>query len=269
MEEVLHISNEGDKHILLVHANAYTPGCYRSMCKDLSKDYKITAPYQRPTWQGSDPSRFSAWSTLGDDIISFIRKNKYDPVIGIGHSMGSIALWYAAEKEPSLFSKLILIEPVILPKRIVTMNKVTPFWLQKRMVPLIKKASKRSNRWSSEKELRTYLKSKKVFQRFDQEVLEDFIKDSFVYSDYISLRYPRDWEAKIYGTAPDLWEMIEDIPCPMTIIKAEHTDVLFDQTWQKLVDKMKEATLMELKGVGHLAPFEKPGLVSDTIKNYL
>jgi len=269
MEEVLHISKEGSQHILLMHANAYTPGCYLAMCKDFAQDYSISAPYQRPTWKGSDPNRYAKWSVLGDDIITHLRKTQQGPVIGVGHSMGSIALWYAARKEPNLFSKLILIEPVILPKKVVIYNKLIPFWLKRRTLPIIKIASKRKNRWASKEELKSYLTSKKVFRRFDDEVLKDFINDSFIYEEDVTLRYPREWEAKIYGTAPDLWGMMRELPCPMTVIRAEHTDVLFDPTWKKLHKEMSEANLLELKGVGHLAPFEKPELVSETIKKYL
>lgn len=269
MKEVLHISQEGKEHILLMHANAYTPGCYLSMCKGLSEEYSISAPYQRPTWVGSDPKRFSKWSTLADDIISHLEATQQGPVIGVGHSMGSIALWYAAQKAPKLFSKLILIEPVILPKLFVLSNKIMPFWLKKRTTPIIKVASHRTNRWSTKEELRSYLTSKRVFQRFDSDVLENFMDDAFVYEDEITLRYPREWEARIYGTAPDMWGMMKRLPCPMTIIRAEHTDVLFDTTWKKLQSVMTDANLVELKGVGHLAPFEKPSLVCDTVKKFL
>ncbi len=269
MEEVLQISKEGSEHILLMHANAYTPGCYLAMTKDLVKDHSISAPYQRPTWKGSDPKRFSKWSMLADDIITHLRDTQQGPVIGIGHSMGSVALWCAAQKEPSLFSKLILIEPVILPKKFVVSNRLTPFWFKKRFIPLIKIAANRTNRWESKEDLRSYLLSKKVFKRFDKEVLEDFIDDSFRYEDGVTLKYPRAWEARIYGTAPNLWGMMDNLPCPMTVIRAEHTDVLFEPTWHKLHDRMKQANLVELKGVGHLAPFEDPKLVSDTIKKYL
>jgi len=202
MTEALHISDTGSKHILLMHANAYTPECYKEMCAHLEGDFTITAPYQRPIWQAPDKNANFSWSELADDIISYIKTQDIGPVTGIGHSMGSIALWLAYIKEPSLFAELILIEPVVLPVKFVAMNRFVPFRVKAKMIPIIKIAMRRVDHWSSEEELRTYLKSKKVFSRFDAKVFEDFVAGAFIQADNgLTLRYPKKWEAMVYGSA--------------------------------------------------------------------
>jgi len=270
MERVLRISEEGEQHILLMHANAYTPGCYKSMCEPLQGSFKITAPYQRQLWKNSDPTKFSSWSTLADDVIAYLTSNIEQPVIGVGHSMGSIALWVAAIKRPELFSNLVLIEPVVLPKKLVLFSRLTPYWLKEKMLPIVKIASKRTDRWRSKEDLHDYLMSKKVFQRFDRGVLVDFMEDSFLEEEEVlRLRYPREWEARIYATAPDLWSLMSQAPSPMMIMRAEHSDVLVEETWARIKSKMKDSTRLELKGLGHLAPFESPREVGSAILDYL
>jgi len=272
MERVLELSKVGDEHILLMHANAYTPGCYRSMCTTLQKNYRITAPYQRQLWKNSDHKSFTSWSLLADDVITYLGSKVEGPVIGVGHSMGSIALWIAAIKRPDLFTKLVLIEPVVLPKKIVFFSQMTPYWLKEKVLPIVKIASKRTDRWPSKDALQDYLQSKKVFQRFDPKVLEDFVEDSFVEEENtIRLKYPRAWEARIYATAPNLWKRMSETPCPMMIIRAEYSDVLYQDTWDRIKSKMSNSkvTLLELKGLGHLAPFESPEEVGLAILDYL
>lgn len=271
MERVLELKQGGSKDVLLMHANAYTPGCYRQMCSYLDGDVHITAPYQRQLWQHSDPKDFKSWDELADDIINYLDAHLSKPVIGIGHSMGSVALWYAATKQPQYFEKLILIEPVILPLKAVFFSGMLPYSLSKRFLPIIKIALNRRDRWNSRSELDSYLASKKVFQRFDKYVLDDYKEDGFIEEGgHIILRYPKAWEARIYGSAPNLWGMMKKTPCPMTVLRAQYSDVMSAESWEKIKKRMSSAKHIELQGMGHLAPFEKPeevaGIISDLLE---
>lgn len=59
-------------------------------------------------------------------------------VVGAGHSMGAVATMFAALKQPSLFTKLVLIEPVILPPDFIAQARLQPELLEQ--VPIIAQA---------------------------------------------------------------------------------------------------------------------------------
>ncbi len=264
MEE-LEYGKDEDGVIQFLHANAYTPGCYDQMFSSLS-NYKIIAPKQRPLWEGSDESELTAWSVLADDIIAHMDEVGRKDIIGIGHSMGGVASWLAAIKRPDLFSRLILIDPVILPLSYTLGIQWMPMSLKKKFAPMIKIASRRRDTWADRATAKKYFLSKKVFQRFDDQALEDFINHGLKsHAEGVTLAYPRAWEARVYGTAPYLWGKMSKSPCPITIIRAQYSDVINDEGWKKIQSKVALGHFLQADGAGHLVPFEQPELCANLI----
>ena len=257
--------------IQFMHANANPPGCYLTLANDLQKKgYKIVLPEQRPLWPESNADHFNDWNILADDLIKHMDQVDRKNVIGLGHSMGAIAMYLAAIKRPDLFSKLVMIDPVILPEKITRINKYVPFWIKKKLIPIIKIASNRRDRWPDKEAVTTHLRSKKVFQRWANDVWDDFLEYGIKnIGSELTLVYPKEWERRVYGSAPHLWPLLHKSPCPITIIRAEFSDVLTPSTWERVKKCMPHAQLKVMKGVGHLMPFEKPNELGAIIKDVL
>ena len=257
MNEML-IGNDEGEIIQFLHANAYTPGCYREMFNHV-KGYGIFLPEQRPLWKDADATKFSSWNMLADDIISHMDNVGRKSVIGIGHSMGGVASWVAAVKRPDLFSRLILIDPVILPINYFRTMSFLPYWVKKKFVPIIKIAANRTNRWKDREEAKKYLLSKSVFKRFHSKVLEDFLDYGMsANANELILRFPREWESRVYASPPNLWKMMNKKTCPITIIRAEFSDVINDERWVKIQNRLANGRFIQLDGARHLVPFEEP-----------
>ena len=256
--------------IQFLHANAYTPGCYLRMFKELG-DYDIIAPEQRPLWPDQSPDQLKSWDLLADDIINHMDKMRRKGVIGIGHSMGGVASWLAAVRRPDLFSRLILIDPVVLPNSFTLGIRWLPYKLKMKLLPMIKIASRRRDTWDSREEARDYFLSKRIFKAFDEDVLEDFVQYGLKEKDsgQITLAYPRAWEAKVYATPGYLWSKMNKVQCPIAIIRAEHSNVITDDRWQKIKSKVDGGTFIEMKGAGHLFPFDAPVACAEAIKGIL
>ena len=58
-------------------------------------------------------------------------------------------------------------------------------------------------------------------------------------------------------------------PCPITIIRAEHSDVISDDRWENIHKKMPHATLIQMDDAYHLVPFESPSSCADVINKVL
>ena len=256
--------------IQLVHANGYNPGCYLQMCQSLS-NYHITLPFLRPFWPGSDPFETSnPWQQFSDDLINHMEEQGRSNVIGIGHSLGGIVSWIAACKKPGLFSQLILIDPVVLPRKMTMMMGLLPYSIKRRWFPMVKIAAGRRDTWKNREEARDFFLTKKVYQKFDSKVLEDFIEHGLkVVDGGVTLAFPRLWESRIYSSSVVMHRFMHHSPCPITILRAEYSDVIFDKTWSYLQKNLDKGRFIELKGQGHLVPFEQPELCAQVIRQCL
>ncbi len=187
-------------------------------------------------------------------------------VIGIGHSLGGVTSWLASLKRPDLFSQLILIDPVIL--RLNKSRGVSwlPYALKKKYIPIVKIAANRRDIWNNKQAVIDHLGAKKLFKRFDPDVFEDFLKYGFkMNKEQLTLSYSREWEARVYASPPDLWPLLPKNKVPLTIIRAQYSDVIDDLGWAQIQTTTSNATFVQMDKVGHLIPFEQPEELGDLV----
>ena len=255
-----HILQKGEGPIIQhLHANGYPPEVYQQMSLPM-EGYTVVAPYQRPLWPDADPMHMNHWHLLAQDLIAHMDRLKRTKVIGMGHSMGGIVSLIAADKRPDLFDQLILIDPVILPRQYTLSLRLLPYAIKKRFLPIVKIALRRRDSWSSYAEAEQYFGMKRFYIRFDDRVKTDFLRYGLKVDaeGAYSLTYHKSWEARIYATAPYVWDIISRVKVPVHVIRGLHSDVLTDTIWHRLQGIVGTDRIHEITGAGHLVPFELP-----------
>lgn len=269
MVKIIKFGGDGPP-IQFLHANGYAPEVYTKFLSSFLNQFEVNALRLRPFWPDEAANKLKTWHLFVDDLIKMMDDLGHTNVIGIGHSLGAVVSWLASVRRPDLFSRLILIDPVILPLKFIRLSQFSPYWLQKRQHPMIKTASNRRNVWKDEEEARAHLGGKKVYQRFDKEVFDDFIRYNLKSLDEgLTLAYSREWEARVYASAPNVWSHMSKTTVPIHIIKAQYSDVITAETWRKIQDKTPNGSFYEMPGVGHLVPMEKPDLLAKHILSVL
>ena len=188
----------------------------------------------------------------------------------IGHSLGAVAILKASVLRPDLFNKIVLIDPVMLPEDKVRWVRYLPFKLKVRLRPIIKIASLRKNHWASRADAHAHLSQKSVFKRLKPSIFDTYIEKGLVHDDEkggFKLAFPREWEAMIYASPENIWKFIFHSKANISIIKAEHSDVISHETWTKLEKLPLNFTRIEMKKVAHLIPFEKPSELAHLIND--
>jgi len=257
--------------IHIAHANGFPAACYGQMAKELSVKYKVLGMNARPLWDGSDYKKVRNWYTLAKDLIRFLDEKNLSNIVGVGHSFGSVITMIAANKRPDLFSKLVIIEPVILRKNQQRMVSMAPVPIIKRVAPIIKTAGNRTDLWNSQNEVFAHFRIKPVFSKISDEILWDYVRSATrkTKDGKVQLGYSKDWETQIFATVADTWSEMKKLKKPYLAIRGEESDVLYPSTWNKWKSLASSDRFIELKNVGHLAPFEDPQLVARHILSYL
>jgi pimeloyl-ACP methyl ester carboxylesterase len=260
--------NPDSNPTLLLHANAYTPYMYEEFISHLGLTHVI-APMHRPLW---DPKvqQLKDWSVFMEDLIRFMDEHQLSHVNAIGHSLGAVAILKASVLRPDLFNKIVLIDPVLLPEDKVRWVRYLPYKLKVRLRPIIKIASLRKNHWASRADAHAHLSHKTVFKRLKSSVFDTYIEKGLIHDDEkggFKLAFPREWEAMIYASPENIWKFIFHSRADISIIKAEHSDVISHETWSKLEKLPPNFKRIEMKGVAHLIPFEKPSELAQLIND--
>ena len=257
--------------LLFVHANGFPPTCYKHLIDYWTPHYHVIGIHQRPLWQNSDYKQLKSWSTLSEDLISFIHQNQLKDVKCVGHSLGGVISANAATVNADIFSHVILLEPVLFTRLIPFLARLFPPSFSKDLIPISKIALKRKDRWASHSDMFSTYRQKKIFEKIDDEVLHQMVQGFLIKSteEEYSLIYSKNWEAQVYATIMYIQDKIKSSPVPISIAKGEFTDVISDKTWQSMFRHLKENNLKEFKDTTHLLPFEKPSELGNWVLDQL
>ena len=262
----------GDGEVIhLAHANGFPTASYKLLAKQLSRTNRVIGMEARPLWPNADWESFHTWETAANDLIRFLDEQQLKGIIGAGHSFGAIATLIASNKRPDLFSKLILIESVILPKWVYILSASAPYWLLKRINPVAKKASKRTETWNNRNLAYNQFRKKKVFANMSDEALWDYVTAATAMTENgkARLRYSKEWETRVYLTISDPRKELLKVSIPFVIFRGETSDTITQKVWQQIKELPTAGNFIEMSNSGHLVPFEKPLELSDSITQFI
>lgn len=266
-----------------LHANGYPPRAYDSFLGQFSPEFHLVASELRPLWSDTDPATVPDWHVFRDDLLQFlergpIRKERRGAsrLIGMGHSIGATTTLMAAIQDPGLFQALVLIEPVIFPPAVSVLWKVIyRLGVMETFHPLIGRTLRRKAVFPDRESMFNNYRKKAVFERISDPGLRAYVEAMARDNGRgeIELRYPPEWEARIYATAAlvDLqtWHQMARVESPVLLIRGAHTDTFWSQTSRRMRKILPRGNMYTMPGAGHLVPLEKPREAWQVIHQFL
>lgn len=250
------------------HANGFPASSYRALFEQITPEYDLL--YIEKMAHSPDFPLNDNWESTADEIIDNIESHSDAPVIGVGHSFGSLATLQAALKRPELFSQIVLLDPplvmglgcaiIYLCKKLGLMDKITPAGVSKH----------RRQQWPSFDEAFEYFKARSLFKRYSDDALKDYIKAATLTEQdgTLTLHYRVQIECDTFRTMPHNLECKRTrLPIPSTLIYGSESDVLRSK-YAKRLNTIHGMTLVETKG-GHLFPMEYPKATADALKRVI
>ena len=237
-------------NIVFSHSNGFTAQTYRYFLEQLST-HNITA------FDNIGTGEWTNWLDFVPQLIQHIEDNHQQPVIGLGHSLGAAITFFAAEKRPDLFSKIIIVEPPIFGIR-----KRFLFWLftqigiADRFSPA-GGAARRRDFFESRAAAYDALRHKSLFKYFDENCFQDYIDFGWKeVENGVTLAYPKQLEANLFRKPPFFFKHPK-FEMPVHFIYSSHFKTLDknDIAWWKR--NFPTINFHEFDG-GHMFPMEKP-----------
>lgn len=254
------------------HANGFPPGTYRKLITDLSQNHHVVSMAGRPLWRESTPTVLHDWSLFADDLRTELDRRSLRGVIGVGHSLGGVISLLAAAADPGIFSAVVAVDPLILTGvHSAFWGAVKKIGMAER-IRLVRGARRRRDVWDDRDQARTNYGRKSVFAGWDPEVLDDYLEAGLVEQPGGGerLRYPREWEARIFAAAPhNLWRQLKKVTVPTLFVQGEHTDTFVDAARIRVEREVPGARTVVVPGSSHFLPMECPRELARVIDNFL
>jgi len=256
----------GGPMIVFMHATGFLPWLWTPIARRLSDRFRFVAPYFCDHREADPENGGFSWMILAQDLVRFCERLDLKNPLMVGHSMGGALIAIAAGKFGLDVKKMVLVEPIFLPREIYTIP------LQVDDHPLASKSIKRRNSWKDASEARAYLKSKRLFASWDDEMLDLYVRYGMIDSSAGGLElacHPQREAALFMGSkAYDPWPVLPQIRCPVLVLEGEHTENKGFIDQEKAARAFTNGKYYKVKDAGHLIPMEKPEETSLIIREF-
>lgn len=194
-----------------------------------------------------------------------------EPAYLVGHSLGGFLSLMCAARHPQLARGVVLLDSPLLGgwkaqalgaiKRTQLVGSVSPGAVSRA----------RKNRWASKAEALEHFRHKKVFARWDEQVLHDYITHGTHDEDgQRVLSFDRDVETAIYNTLPDNLDRLlrrHPLKCKAAFIGGLQSEEM-QQVGAAMTRRVVQGRMMFMDG-SHLFPMEKPVATAAAIESTL
>ena len=258
-----------------LHGNGFCAGTYAPFIKYLVGDLHILASDVRGHGSSDQPrvKRVRHWSIFSEDLKTLIEQKMTPPVVGMGHSLGAVATYIAAAKYPHLFSGIILLDPVVLPRRLLWLIAAIKLLGLQGHIPLAKTARRRRRLFKGKQEaLRLFTSGRGGFKNWSEEFVQAYLECGQLEKDSKTavLKCDPELEAQIYESIPqDVWKYAKKIACPVLAIRGEHSNFFSADSARRLNSLIADYELHTISDAGHLIPMEKPERCARLIQDFV
>ena len=248
--------------VIFAHANSFPASTYRVLFKHLrARGFKVRAPEKfghAPEYPVSNNWRHLV-QQLADFAADEIQKAG-EPAFLVGHSLGGFLSLMAAARHAELARGVLLLDsPLLGGWRATTLGVIKSTQMVGSVSPGAV-SRRRRNSWPDAPAALEYFRHKKVFARWDPQVLQDYVAlGTHDEGGQRVLSFERDVETAIYNTLPDNLDRLlrrHPLKCPVAFIGGLHSREM-KQVGMAMTQQVTKGRISLVDG-SHLFPMEKP-----------
>lgn len=256
--------------IVFSHANSFPAATYGVLFKALrGRGFSVEAV----ECFGHDPQYpvSNNWPHLARQLTDFTRRavdQAGEPAFLAGHSLGGFLSLICAALHPELARGLLLIDsPLLGGWRATTLGVIKRTPLLGELSPGAVSRNRR-DRWPNLDAAMEHFSSKKIFAKWDAQVLRDYVRHcTHSEGGQRLLSFNREVETAIYNSMPDHLDKLlarHPLKCKAAFIGGTRSREM-RQIGMAMTDKLVKGRVMMLDG-SHLFPMEKPQATAAAIE---
>jgi pimeloyl-ACP methyl ester carboxylesterase len=271
---------------LWLHATGFNAMTYQSLLAPLGLRARVAALDMRGHGRSTLPAKprsLASWNRYRDDVIEWLEKEAPQGVVLGGHSMGGCVALLVAGKRPDLVKGLVLVDPVILPRKVYFWNHVfPPVSMLIARNGMAKQARKRKPLFKSFRDALDSYTGRGAFSSWREPFLADYLLDGV---DRVDQQAPESaeqtwrllcepkWEAATFAAQRNRpWGAMRKVKkkrIPITILRPNAASVISGKVRAQLIQMNPSLMMKQVRGTTHFLPMEAPYEVRDQLSAFI
>ncbi|WP_339512242.1 alpha/beta fold hydrolase [Pseudomonas sp. RL_15y_Pfl2_60] len=251
--------------VFFAHANGFPAATYTKLFDALGPQYKVEHIGQH----GHDPDFpvNANWSNLVRELIHHIEQRE-QPVWGVGHSLGGVLHYHAAQLRPELYLGVAMLDsPLLTLADQWVIRAAKRFGFIDRITPAGRTIGRREA-FADAAEAHRYFAAKSLFRRFDPDCLSAYIEHGLQPAgEELRLRFDPATEINIYRNVPHISAgPAQHLKVPLAMVRGQHSRVVLAHHTRH-VRRIPKGEYLTMPG-GHMFPLEHPVQTAELLKSF-
>jgi pimeloyl-ACP methyl ester carboxylesterase len=272
VEIAVHDLGGTGRPLLISHATGFHGHCYEPLAHALADRFHSTAFDYRGHGDTDHPDQPVDWQRYGDDaeaMALWMFEHSGGPIDAFGHSMGGACLLMAAHRQPHLFRRLVLFEPIVFPPGGI--RPPDEGGNDPEQSPMVIGARRRRATFPSHQAAIDNFAAKPPLMGFTPEALRAYVVHGFAPDDDgVHLKCRPDTEAATFATGHlhGTWDVLPEIQTEALVVAGRIDEMQPSKVAAGVAERLPHGTYLQLDVLDHFGPMVRPLLVADLIAEY-
>ncbi|MEY4339651.1 MAG: hypothetical protein RLZ14_1501 [Actinomycetota bacterium] len=268
MVAVHELGGEGQP-LLVSHATGFHGRCYLPLAHELAGQFRCTAFDYRGHGDTPQPDAPVDWERYADDAHEVARAlvaRHGQPIDAFGHSMGGACLLMVALREPGLFRRLVVFEPIVFPPGGLRPDDAGGD--DPDSSPMVQAARRRRAVFPSFQAAIDNYSAKPPLNGFTPEAMRAYVEHGFRQdADGVHLKCTPEVEAATFATGSQhrTWEQLHRIETPTVVVSGRVQPFQPATFAAPIAELLPHDRLVQADDLDHFGPMTHPDRVAQII----
>ena len=244
--------------VLLLHGDMRTSRSWDAVARYLCRQFHVIALDMRGHGDSEWPESGYTFSQRIDDLEKFADVVDMRDAVAVAHSTGGVVAAILAERRPDIFSKLMLLEPMVVVteafQRMVSQRAVRP-----------------RRTWGSREQMYDYLKQHPMTGKWRDDVIKDVVAhESYELPDgRFDMKWANDsmdWKER-EGDYHDLRPILRTLGKPILFLMSDSRAASFSDV-STIAEETADFSTLTVPDSGHNMYMDQPQLVAEAVVKF-
>ena len=257
-----------------LHGNGFCSLAYQPLLMHLGEHFDLWLSDVQGHGDSDHGGVFRGWNRSAALAVEAFEAGRGEdgdvPRFAVGHSVGGVLTGLVLAREPHLFQRAVLLDPVLFSRRMIGVMGAAALVGLHRRHALARKAATRRSHWPDREAALASLKGRGIFKGWADASLHAYVEHAIgECGEGVVLKCRPSREVEIFSSFPErMWTQMARIQTPTRILYGEHTYPFVPHSVQRLAALNRQVTAQQVPG-GHCFMQEDPAAAAGQVVGFL